>query len=68
MAVVRHLQANYSLLNSPNGGSTSRIYFSILGSRWNVIVESLWFAIYKPIIAYLIPQIVVPPLGYISLY
>ena len=68
MAVVRYLQDNYSLPNSPNGGSTSRIYFSILGSHWNVIVESLWFAIYKTVIAYLINQMVVPPLGYISLY
>ena len=32
------------------------------------MVEWLWFAIYKTIIAYLINQMVVPPLGYISLY
>ena len=32
------------------------------------MVEWLWFAIYKTIIAYLIHQMVVPPLGYISLY
>ena len=32
------------------------------------MVEWLWFSIYKTIIAYLIPQMVVPPLEYISLY
>ena len=32
------------------------------------MIEWLWFAFYKTIIAYLIHQMVAPPLGYISLY